>query len=714
MKSRQDDIVVPATRTNFKKYLAINPNHFGNFPESGLEPVEKIITLTTYEELTCIGFNPNLNVLEATISIKLAAGYDGSLCSNGSREYVQFYIDYGDGAGFQSLGYTSVNVHDIPDANDCTKIPEKPLSYSVTLSFTPKREFCFTPLLPLVRGILSWEAPPLPGAFNWQPVWGNILDQHIQIPPRPFWLLDILNLIPEDIISKLPSQVKSASNLPIPLPDPPPMDLQALSIKYRKAVSPHRFGFPDLYAATLGSVSQQALLNIHTIWSKSKLNFPGALQQLQGISGNTMYEQLYCLGLEYSLESLVATFHIKLPSGYSGSLCQSGSTEYVAFWSDWNSNDCTLPNLGLSYLGTVQVNVHDIQDIPKDGISYSAILPVDFQSLLRSCESPHIARVRAVLSWSSPPSTTDPNWVPYWGNIIDAHVQIPPGVPNLGPTIEGIGGVYIGGIDTNPITGTGLTLSGAFFLSGVVSDTGCPFGSRIDIQGKAPPNPGNVSYRIRVLQVGNAGTGTIVTSPFNVVDIDTGLDTTRTPPLTGLLTGYLPYLVRESNWYETLAWWYTSGDGLWQVRLETLTTGVEQDGPWYRVLVKNSVPYVFIERTSPASCEDIVPGTLVKGDFTATDPYLGAWNLDLNPPGPGLSVPNGPVNTSNATNAEWSVDTTHLSICGYSVDLQAHDKTIVNSEPGAYNWSPVVNTVFCLRPATGKGLGWDNCEVMDE
>src|SRR5450432_692105 len=110
MRPRQDEHRVPATRANFKKYLAGNPNYFGNFPEADLDPVEEIIIDTAFEELTCIGYNQTLNLLEATIAIKLPTGYDGNLCSDGSREYVQFYIDYGDGAGFQSLGYTSVNV----------------------------------------------------------------------------------------------------------------------------------------------------------------------------------------------------------------------------------------------------------------------------------------------------------------------------------------------------------------------------------------------------------------------------------------------------------------------------------------------------------------------------------------------------------------------------------------------------------------------------
>ncbi len=62
---------VEKERLEFHSLLAMNPNYFGNLIDS---PYEKVIDLagnTTYEELTCIGFNPNLNQLEATVPVKL-------------------------------------------------------------------------------------------------------------------------------------------------------------------------------------------------------------------------------------------------------------------------------------------------------------------------------------------------------------------------------------------------------------------------------------------------------------------------------------------------------------------------------------------------------------------------------------------------------------------------------------------------------------------
>lgn len=180
---------LPETRTQFKKLLAQNPNYFGNFPNAGFDPIEEFCCVTSWEALSCIGYNQTFGYLQGTIAIKQALGYLGNLCTSGSEEWVRFYIDYGDEQGWQDLGLAGANVHDIPDADDCYKDPDKPLYYSVTLSFTPnlsEQEFCWIPRLPTIRGILSWNIPPPPNAPDWVPVYGNVVNQNIQIPPPDF------------------------------------------------------------------------------------------------------------------------------------------------------------------------------------------------------------------------------------------------------------------------------------------------------------------------------------------------------------------------------------------------------------------------------------------------------------------------------------------------------------------------------------------------
>lgn len=135
------------------------------------------------------------------------------------------------------------------------------------------------------------------------------------------------------------------------------------------------------------------------------------------------FEQLDYVGLEGvpGSERLVATLRVKQNEGYSGDICSAGSFEYVAFWADWD-NKCAF-----TYLGTVPVRVHDINRPAGKDLCYTAVLPVDLSRQREGCEVPKIARVRAVLSWDVPPSTTDSNALHFWGNFIDTHVRIQPG-----------------------------------------------------------------------------------------------------------------------------------------------------------------------------------------------------------------------------------------------------------------------------------------------
>jgi hypothetical protein len=77
-------------RAAFTELLLENPNYFGNFPQSGFEPVLVLEANTAYEQLSCVGYSPERDELEATVQIKLPGGYGGDLCSAGSNEYVRF------------------------------------------------------------------------------------------------------------------------------------------------------------------------------------------------------------------------------------------------------------------------------------------------------------------------------------------------------------------------------------------------------------------------------------------------------------------------------------------------------------------------------------------------------------------------------------------------------------------------------------------------
>jgi hypothetical protein len=145
---------------------------------------------TSFEEMTCIGYRPESSLLEAVIRVKKKSGFSGSLCTDGSREYVAFWADFADGAGFTYLGSTSVPVHDL------RTLPAGGVDYAVQLKKDLSKY-----LVPCqagarvvrLRAIMSWQVPPPAGNPSWVPVWGNREECRIQL--RPGLLLGHIPLI---------------------------------------------------------------------------------------------------------------------------------------------------------------------------------------------------------------------------------------------------------------------------------------------------------------------------------------------------------------------------------------------------------------------------------------------------------------------------------------------------------------------------------------
>ena len=436
---------VEPTRAKFRTLLAANPNYFGTAPGLGDFPVVTEQKFkTTYEQLTCVSYSPRLDRLEATFVVKLPTGYSGGLCTPGSYEHVRFYIDYG--AGWEDAGLASVNVHDVPVGTDCHKDRSHPLAYSCGVDHQPRRDWCGRPVLPRVRAILSWSAMPPAGQPDWPAPWGNRLDCNVQILPRRRSFLDLLKVIPEEIATGLKLPPIEQLEVPeSPLPDPGPLELMPLAElaeTYKQAQVPeHRFALPHVAKAIAPSADQLQLTSAAVSAKAAGISLQNVLETLEKDSGDTTYEELECLGLDNNAGQLVATYRVKRPTGFSGPPCSAGSKEYVAFWADFD-DDCTS-----TYLGTVAVSAHDYITMPAGGLSYAAVLPVDVNAYRRLCTEPGLHRVRAVLSWNTPPSTTDPDLVPHWGNRIDTHVHVLPGRRYDGTARLSI----VGGVDTDEI-----------------------------------------------------------------------------------------------------------------------------------------------------------------------------------------------------------------------------------------------------------------------
>jgi len=715
-------------RAEFRRLILENPNYFRTLKDSAFKAVKKLSTNTQYEELTCVGFNPDTNFLEATIAVKLPNGYGGGLCMAGTTEYVRFFIDYG--SGWEDAGVVGVKVHDIPTGSDCTKHPDKPLIYVASLRLKPRTACCNHPVLPKVHAILSWEWLPPAGPTNvsWLPPWGSTLDCHIQIKPHPWNILCIIDLLSEHIGQKLkvPPLFEQAKLHPIPLPDPPPFTLAEMAKTYgavpeakgakETKVEAHRLGVQDLHSAlaSAGGVNLDAVSLTSASWKNIGLDWSSALAALNETNANVSYEQIECLGMDEVLpERLVATLRIKRPSGYSGELCYAGSKEYIAFWGDWEDK-CEW-----SYLGTVAVNVHDFKNIPREGLCYSAILPVDLTYRRRSCTKPKIARVRAVLSWAIPPSTTDPNKLNYWGNRLDAHVQINPGdeISRPEPKIRNIGGIPIEDIFT---ASTGMTTPTAVFAHNPAFSAdawglgrACPFGGQIKIEGAFF---NGYYYRVKAHKIGDPYISfKTLGDSFYVERWDFGFDYQTS------VGGFFAYLNPAQHLDNALGYWNAGGDGdaLWDVQLDIATSpneaSIVASSPWYRVQLDNTGPAgppaipltMDIHITSGGGdCKDFSQGDTINGYFIADDVHFGGWGLSTLPNT--LTTPSNQPSVTGLASTDptpapsghgWSLNTgnpVQMKPCGYLVQLGVSDRTIVNSLPGQHN-SNHIEVGFCLR-----------------
>jgi hypothetical protein len=116
--------------------------------------------------------------------------------------------------------------------------------------------------------------------------------------------------------------------------------------------------------------------------------------------------------------------------------------------------------------------VHDIKSIPKDGLQYSVFLPVDLSHRQKPCKNgASTVKIRAVLSWQTLPSTTDPKKIPKWGNRRETLIHVKPcSVQSevMTPYINGLGYIAVCDIDQS----TGMANLNQNPFGGLVAITG--------------------------------------------------------------------------------------------------------------------------------------------------------------------------------------------------------------------------------------------------
>ena len=450
-----EKIEVESERRQFKQLISINPNYFGTITEKAIveeyKPACPMSNKTKYEELTCVGLYPEDNLLEAVIEVKLPYGYKGSLCTEGSKEYVSFYIDYNDGAGFVSVGAAvEVNVHDLAFVNGGH------LYYAVRKGFIPKEYLeCDTPQVVQVRAILSWEK--LPTGSGYVPVWGNVVDTWVQIKLEekdpvlhPFPAYEFKEIEKVEIIKPLPEEEVIPPFGPFPPPEPfmifgSKAEIKELinktitaenKIKEEGKVEEERFEFnslimqnPNYFGSISESQDKDEILNaiynlpqqtVESLLPKITID-PDWLVPVKPMQYNTTYEELKCVGLHPEDDLLEAVIEVKLPYGFNGDLCTLGSTQYVAFYIDYQDG------AGYQHAATSTVAAHDIADVNDKHLFYAvkANIP-NIASKLKVCTIENIVKVKAILSWNQDPTPFGHMYTPAWGNVLERNIQIRP------------------------------------------------------------------------------------------------------------------------------------------------------------------------------------------------------------------------------------------------------------------------------------------------
>lgn len=747
---------IEVERRQFRNLILSNPNYFGNLKLSTFKAVKAIQNNTTYEQLICVGLNPPYDRLEAVLHVKKDGGYGGEICSPGTREYVRFYVDLFDNGVWHDVGVSSVQVHDIRG--------DKPLCYAVRRDFSSFKKFCAFENIVKVRAILQWNSPPPPNTPDYPPVWGNVMDVQVQIRPLKFFPWgDIVTELDKAKI-KIPDPIGPVIKALDPKIKITALETQPLTVAQKrdlykgKDVPVHRFAFQEVHQLlsisdpnSVAPAGQSALLNLGlAVGELSDL-----VAKVFPTDGNTSFEELRCVGLFPEQDLLEAVFTVKKSTGYSSKLCRNGSTEYVAFWIDFNDGG------GFQYMGTSTVNVHDLDTIPREGVQYAVFLKKDLSKFRVPCEAgPRIVRLRAILSWEAPPPPGNPNYVPTWGNREECRVQLHPGklVGHI-PLIETVGDIGVDDIDQV----TGLA-SGAGQIGGfnVVQS---PFGGEVRLTGRIgdPPDSFNggaapFKYKIEVFGPAPFNSWQPLINPIKVKvsewiagipqqcapgEFECDVTLTPTDDGDGLGPGWYEYLEdlkgvsQRFLVVDKLASWFTNAamEGLWRIRI----TAKDPSGPFVfpgvqivRVRIDNTPPsgpagpgatQDEIEADPPLKitgatlngnpipandCGKFPVGTIINGTYEVHDPgltslnqHFGSLTLDVIPDGPANGVdpvPSArafPAVSTNGESGTWTLDTTKMDPCGYVLRLYAEDRT--NYDSRGNHLAMIYDIGFCLE-----------------
>jgi hypothetical protein len=687
-------------REHMHLMLLQNPNYFGTLSKKSplikeYKPVMIIQGNATFEQVTCVGYNPQMKSVSAIVRLNKSNGYSGGPCADGSREYVRFYIDYERNGNWKDLGLAGFTAHDFSETG------KHPVCYAVNLAFTPDVTHCCDdkPVLPLIRAILSWNAAPTPDDPDYIPVWGNVLNVNAQLAPRTGWICWLKHNLHDIGLVLKPEQLKLFEEKMPQLPEAfdlqtEEVSLSALTKIYKKEVQEERIGFTTIAKAMKAGVPKYELT---TQLKNAGLNISKIIDFALSPKFNTTYEEVKCVGLDRDSCRLYATIVVKKQNGYAGSLCARGSREYIGFYMDFGA--------GWEFMGTSSVAVHDVTPMPGGGLSYHVELPVNLiPHQKRRCSETYFAKVRAILSWNLYPPDNQPDWVAPWGDREDAWVEIRhriQGDNDKRPVIT-----TIGSIPTKKISSISGMIEASLDAPNAAVDgyDQFSFNGIIPITGQIPNAPDSndvssqqVSYRIMLKKAG--------TPDSNFAPVMNHFDVLKNVITGGVLTQSVVTQTPDGDGYYNYLQDYTSpklvtvhGDlfgvisvadsDVYEFYLETSEGFLSERR---RVKVDKHPPKnITIKVNGSEDCGSLIKGTDITGTYSLADEENNCDSVSFEfitlKPGDSTTLKvdgivrsfgsqvSVPVSGKTGT---WSISTNNIRKCGYNIRLRAYDKTLV-------------------------------------
>lgn len=402
-------------RRNLRALLAADPDHFGKLSGVAFKTVLNIEKDNSYESFAGIGYNPTSQWIQSVITLRQQRGYSEGHRSPVSVEYVRFYLSCDAGISWQDQGMRAFDAFNSQDP--------RPRNFAVTLRIRARKESELHQPFQRVRAILSWISPPPANEPNWTPVWGDVAEAEIRlessdsIPMEPPLSRSCCQLSNEIDAADCASTTDAGATGILS-----PSELREL---YREGEVPeHRYLsalLANMKAASnredLRASDWEDLRTTNLFDGISDIDWASLVPKWLNTVDDTSYEQLDCVGFNSSSNHLVAVVNVKTGVGYGGASSVAGSTEFVSFWIDCEER--------WKYAGTATVRVYDRNRVPPSGLHFSVCLPLHDFALPRLANGGGSFRVRAVLSWNSPPSTESGYEPVNWGNTVDALVAVP-------------------------------------------------------------------------------------------------------------------------------------------------------------------------------------------------------------------------------------------------------------------------------------------------